>query len=81
MATLIEVIQEQNRLLAEQNRLLREATIIEAGAGSNEESAGMMTDRDLQLILMSDNILAAIDRWNKKCGHGRSRSLNTKLKT
>lgn len=49
-----------------QNALLMR--IAESGAVSEPhlvESTGMMTDRDCLLICMSDNVLEAIDRWNK----------------
>lgn len=33
----------------------------------------MMTEYDCLLICMADDVLAAIDRWNERCGHGRGR--------
>ncbi len=66
MNAALSAIREQNRLIAEQNVLL-----MQLSAGSEQQqpdreySTGrMMTDHDLQLILMSDDVLTAIDRWN-----------------
>jgi hypothetical protein len=74
MPTLLEAMQEQNRLLVEQNRLLQNVALIETSNATGVEArGGMMTDYDLQLILMSDNPLKAIDRWNESRGHGRGR--------
>lgn len=67
MQAYVDALKEQNRLLAEQNRLLRQAPTVEIGSKNSEERDGLMTERDLQLILMSDDVLAAIDRWNKSC--------------
>lgn len=67
MPTLLEAIQEQNLLLAEQNRLLRQAANVETGSKNSEERGGLMTERDLQLILMSDDVIGAIDKWNRLC--------------
>jgi hypothetical protein len=71
--TMLEAIQDQNRLLSEQNRLLREAAIIETSSKNINDRRGMMTEYDCQLICMSDDILAAIARWNTSRGHGRGR--------
>jgi hypothetical protein len=61
----ISVFREQNRLIAEQNALLMQIAAGQEQRVAGEHTTGrMMTDHDLQLILMSDNILAAIDRWN-----------------
>lgn len=68
MSVTISAIRESNRLLSEQNALLMR--IAENGTPQGElqaESQGLMTDRDLSLILMSDDILGAIDSWNRKC--------------
>lgn len=70
---MLEAIQEQNRLLAEQNRFLRETAIIETSSINIKDRGGMMKEYDCQLICQSDDVLAAIDRWNISRGHGRGR--------
>lgn len=68
MKTTVAAILESNRLLAEQNALL--LRIAENGTPQGElqaESQGLMTDRDLSLILISDDIFGAIDNWNRRC--------------
>lgn len=41
---------------------------------SSEEAAeGTMTDRDLNHILMQDDIIAGIDAWNASRGHRRGK--------
>ena len=75
MNAALEAIREQNRLISEQNALLRKLAMqSEIRAQEEMQSSGrMMTERDLQLILNSDDILAAADRWNESCGHGRGK--------
>jgi hypothetical protein len=70
----ISAIREQNRLIAEQNALLMQVVSGQEQKAEREHTTGrMMTDHDLQLILMSDNILDAIDRWNASRPKRRSR--------
>lgn len=76
MKATLSAIQESNRLLAEQNALLMR--IAENGTPQGEleaESHGLMTDRDLSLILMSDDICGAIDGWNRRCTERAKRRL------
>lgn len=76
MNAAVAAIREQNRLLQQQNELLMQLTEREelpCSAPQESRTGRMMTDHDLQLILMSDNILEAIDRWNAHCGYGRNK--------
>lgn len=73
MSAIVEAIREQNQLISEQNELLRQITM-QAEVEESQEGR-TMTERDLQLILMSDNILAAIDRWNASRRKSRRPSL------
>lgn len=69
MSDALEALKEQNRLIAEQNALLRK--LAEQSAVKAQVEIGndgrLMTDNDLQLILRSDNLYEAIDRWNTGC--------------
>ncbi len=67
----IEAIREQSRLIAEQNKLLRQLADQEKepSTGGNFEPVAhrrgcMISDREFQQILMSNDIMAAIDQWN-----------------
>ncbi len=79
MSAALEAIREQNRLINEQNALLRQLAVqSEIRAQEEMVSSGrMMTERDLQLILMSDDVLGAVDRWNAGRRNGRRWRLRT----
>jgi hypothetical protein len=66
---LVELIKEQNRLLQQQNALLQENRANLVTTRSSEPQTGgerrMMTEYDLQLILMAVDISKAISNWNK----------------
>jgi hypothetical protein len=57
-----DAIREQTRMIAEQNRLM--GLMVELPAREFSTPGRMMNEHDLHLILMSDNIMEAIDRWN-----------------
>lgn len=74
MNATLDAIREQNRLIAEQNALLMQIAAGQEQRAEREHTTGrMMTDHDLQLILQSDNVLVAIDRWNDSCTKRRVR--------
>lgn len=76
MNATLAAIQESNRLLAEQNVLLMRIAEQELPPADPAHRAGhMMNESDLQLILMSDDIMAAIDRWNRSCDERKKRRL------
>jgi len=67
----IEAIREQSRLIAEQNKLLRQLADKEMERLTDGEfepdvhrRGCMISDREFQQILMSSDIMAAIDQWN-----------------
>ena len=56
------------RELQRQNELLTNLAAAPAPAQEPEGSApesGMMTDRDCLLICMADDVIGAVDRWNR----------------
>jgi len=78
MSSVLAAIREQNRLLTEQNALLsrlaeQKPTVVEPPELPEGHRPGMMTGRDLTLILTSDNIMEAIDRWNACCDRAKGR--------
>ncbi len=76
MNATLEAIQESNRLLTDQNALLSRIAEQELPSTDPAHHAGhLMNDYDLQLILMSDNILGAIDQWNRLCDERKKRRL------
>ena len=67
---IVELIKEQNRLLQQQNDLLRDNQVQLASTRSHHPDTAsesrMMTEYDLQLIVMAEDVLKAVDRWNKR---------------
>lgn len=64
---MLDLLREQNRLLAEQNCLLQKTKNVDTSSKNNLDRGGLMTEYDLQLILNSPDISEAITRWNKSC--------------
>lgn len=69
-------IRESNRLLSDQNALLMRIAEQDLPQVEPPQRAGhMMNEHDLQLILMSDDIIGAIDQWNRLCDERKKRRL------
>lgn len=76
MNATLAAIQESNRLLTVQNALLTQMAGQEMPIIEPAHRAGhMMTEYDLQLILLSDDIIGAIDQWNRLCDERKKRRL------
>ncbi len=78
--TRLEVMLEQNRLLLEQNDLLRELRNAQGQIGGTPEPsdpapAGMMTDRDMLMITMAEDVLQAVTKWNTYCRTRKGESI------
>jgi len=73
--TTAQLIARQNQLLEEQVRLLRELQsaqqlVVTGMPEPVPTPAGkMMSEHDLLLIVMADDVLAAVNRWNKSLKH------------
>lgn len=72
MSAMVEAIREQTRMITEQNRLLGLMTEMPAYVFS--APGRMMSEMDLHNILLSDDVVGAIDRWNA------GRKINRRLK-
>lgn len=76
MNATLAAIQESNRLLTDQNALLMRIAAQELPPAEPAHRAGrLMNEYDLQVILLSDNILGAIDSWNRASDERRKRRL------